>query len=218
MRAHNPCSIVIALWLVVSALPAEAQAQGVWFPALGLPEVDTHPSDFYARLRLDVAPRDAVVYVDGFVAGEVDDYDGLFQRLPLVPGHHEIVVHLNGYRALRQTLYLGPGAKHTIRDRLMPLMPGEAGEPPPAPKAPVPLPPPIVWRLGTLSLHVQPAGASVFIDGGLWRGPRVGGRLIVHLPEGPHRVRVETRGYQPFDVGVELRADETTTFNVSLVQ
>ena len=35
----------------------------------------------------------------------VDDYDGVFQRLQLVPGHHEIVVYHQGYRTLRQNLY-----------------------------------------------------------------------------------------------------------------
>ena len=39
-----------------------------------------------AALRLKVEPRDAEVYVDGFYAGLVDDFDGAMQKLKIVPG------------------------------------------------------------------------------------------------------------------------------------
>jgi hypothetical protein len=39
-----------------------------------------------ASVRLVVTPREAEVYVDGYLAGTVDDYDGIFQRLHLRPG------------------------------------------------------------------------------------------------------------------------------------
>ena len=42
-----------------------------------------------AQIRCLVTPREASVYVDGFYAGIVDDFDGLFQRLPVTPGGHE---------------------------------------------------------------------------------------------------------------------------------
>ena len=35
-------------------------------------------------------PRDAAVYVDGYYAGIVDDFDGVFQRLTLEVGPHRI--------------------------------------------------------------------------------------------------------------------------------
>jgi hypothetical protein len=181
-------------------------------------------------LRLLVVPREAAVYVDGYAAGTVDDYDGIFQRLKLVPGHHEIVVYLNGYRTLRQHLYMAPGSRYTIKHTLEPLGPGEAAAPQPVPRflppmgAPmtgVPLPPPkrpALQRFGALALRVQPADASVFIDGELWRGPQAADRLMTQLPEGSHRIRVEKAGYQLFAVDVDVRAGETTSFSVSLVQ
>src|ERR1035437_4172470 len=36
--------------------------------------------DTAAQVHLKVTPRDAAVYVDGYYAGIVDDFDGLFQR------------------------------------------------------------------------------------------------------------------------------------------
>ena len=41
-------------------------------------------------MRFDVKPNDASVYVDGYYAGVVDDFDGAFQRLRTAPGGHEI--------------------------------------------------------------------------------------------------------------------------------
>jgi hypothetical protein len=164
------------------------------------------------------------------MAGEVDNFDGLFQNLPLVPGHHEIVVYLDGHRALRQKLYLGPGSRQTIKDTLVPLGPGEAAEPRPVPRplppmvAPmtgVPLPPPVRSadeRVGTLALRVAPADATVFVDGEVSRGPQAADRLVIPLLEGPHRIRVEKQGYQLFAVDIDVRAGETTSLSVSLVR
>jgi hypothetical protein len=51
-------------------------------------------------LKLKVKQRQAEVYVDGYFAGSVDDYDGMFQQLRLEPGPHRIEVRLDGYEPL----------------------------------------------------------------------------------------------------------------------
>jgi hypothetical protein len=51
-------------------------------------------------LRLRVSPRSAEVYVDGYFAGKVDDFDGAFQRLKLPPGPHRVDVQADGYETL----------------------------------------------------------------------------------------------------------------------
>jgi hypothetical protein len=50
--------------------------------------------DNSADLRIQATPRETEVYVDGSRAGIVDDYDGIFQRLHLLPGDHEITLYL----------------------------------------------------------------------------------------------------------------------------
>ncbi len=50
-----------------------------------------------AAVRLEVKPREAEVYVDGYRAGVVDDFDGIFQRLRLRPGEHDLTIYLAGY-------------------------------------------------------------------------------------------------------------------------
>ena len=57
-------------------------------------------------MRLLVDPEDTKVYVDGYFAGEVDDFDGFTQRLNLAPGRHEILLKKDGYRTHRIKLYL----------------------------------------------------------------------------------------------------------------
>jgi len=109
------------------------------YPAFGFPPF-LLPGDPTVTLRFLVTPRDAGVFVDGYAAGSVDHFDGLFQRLRIVPGPHEIVVYHTGYRSFRQNLYFNPGSNHTIRHTMDPLGPGEAPEPPPVPRA-MPLPP-----------------------------------------------------------------------------
>lgn len=208
---------------------------GQWFPyphpVFGFPPGVYH-HDAAVSLRLQVTPREASVFVDGYAAGVVDDYDGVFQRLRLVPGPHEIVIYHPGYRSLRQNIYYNPGSTHTIRHRLDPLVPGEALEPPPVPRVPPapPMPgqpgvPPAAdstrtpegaW-VGTLALRVQPGDATVLVDGEPWKGPQTQDRLVIQLPEGPHRVRIERPGFETFVVDVDVRAGETTSFNVSLL-
>lgn len=97
--------------------------------------------DDRAEVRVLVQPEDASVYVDGYYAGIVDDFNGFFHRLPLSPGGHEFVLYRDGYRTVHQKLYLSPNSTVKLRYTMEKLGPGEASEPPPE-APPVPPPPP----------------------------------------------------------------------------
>jgi PEGA domain-containing protein len=84
--------------------------------------------------RVLVTPKRAEVFVDGYRAGIVDDFDGAFQRLHVTPGGHEITLFLPGYRTLTERVYFGEGSTVKIRETMAPLAPGEKSEPPPAPE------------------------------------------------------------------------------------
>jgi PEGA domain len=228
----------VALMLAFPTTPAEAQPHhhsvgfSQWYP-YPYPPFGVPPGNGAVSLRVQVTPREAQVFVDGFAAGVVDDYDGVFQRLRLIPGPHEIVVYHTGHRTFRQNIYYNPGSTHTIRYTLDRLMPGERQEPQPVPRALLPPPgipgqpgaPPNAesgrvpegTRVGTLALRVQPGDATVAVDGEPWRGPQTQDRFVIQLAEGPHRVRIEKPGFQTFAVDVDVRAGETTSFNVSLL-
>jgi hypothetical protein len=55
-------------------------------------------------LRLKVVPREAEVYVDGFYAGRVDDFDGAMQKLKIVQGSHRIELRAEGYETASFTV------------------------------------------------------------------------------------------------------------------
>jgi hypothetical protein len=148
--------------------------------------------DNRAELRVMVTPRMAAVYIDGFYAGVVDDFDGIFQPLHLPPGGHQIALYMEGFRTVYHNVYLQPGSTLKLRDTLEPLPRGVRSEPPPvappvppppdgsyrSPRTPSPFPPqppaqaPSPTKqaegFGTLEIRVQPAGADVTIDGERW--------------------------------------------------
>jgi hypothetical protein len=51
-------------------------------------------------LRLKVKPNTASVYVDGYYAGTVDDFDNSFQKLSIALGTHKIEISAPGYQPL----------------------------------------------------------------------------------------------------------------------
>ena len=57
-------------------------------------------------LRIIVEPEKTRVYVDGYYAGIVDDFDGILQRLNVPPGRHEITLKLEGYRTQHFKVYV----------------------------------------------------------------------------------------------------------------
>ena len=72
------------------------------------------------ELRLIVSPRSADVYVDGYFAGRVDDYDGIFQALKLEAGAHHIQIVAQGYSPLDFDVRIEPNRKITYRGALRP--------------------------------------------------------------------------------------------------
>jgi hypothetical protein len=86
----------------------------------------TFPFDDFddaGSLRLQVEPRDAQVYVDGYYAGVVDDFDGHFQHLDLSPRPHRVEIRAPGYQPLVFDVVIQPHHKTDYRGRLLPSTP-----------------------------------------------------------------------------------------------
>jgi hypothetical protein len=198
-----------------------------------------------ASVRLDVKPRDAQVYVDGYYAGLVDEFDGALQRLHVLPGQHEIVIYKEGYRSVHERLYLSANSSRKLTHELEKLAAGEANEPVPTPAAEPQTPPsgpdgyapPRQGRrgpsprpgtqppagtaregaTGSVAIRVQPDDAEILIDGERWAGTTDDDRLVVQLNEGRHQVEVRKPGYRPVTLDVEVRRGEIAPVNVSLL-
>ena len=198
-----------------------------------------------ASLRLEVKPRDAEVYVDGYRAGTVDNFDGVFQRLRMPPGEHSVVLYRDGFRKVEQQIYLGHGANQNVKLELEKLGAGEETGPRPVPPPPDERaeqqareprpedprrgrggPPPDVTveqdpgprSFGVLALNVQPADAEILIDGAPWTIPAGESRLNLQLPAGRHRVEIRKTGFATYTEEVAVQAGRRLALNVSLIR
>ena len=83
-----------------------------------------YPGDYSRRddgaVRLKVKPEEAEVYVDGYYAGRVDDFDGIFQRLRIEPGPHRIEMRADGYAPLVFEVRVLPDRTITYEGELKP--------------------------------------------------------------------------------------------------
>jgi hypothetical protein len=192
-----------------------------------------------ASLRLQVEPKETEVFIDGYYAGTVDDFDGFFQRLHLEPGEHDVQLYLAGHRTVRQKVYLQPTGTFRVKHTMEPLAAGETPDPRPNPPA---APPPQRDRydafgrrdpsgqperpaassrdsqFGALAIRVQPQQAEILVDGERWDGPDRSDRLVIQLAEGEHRIEVRREGFTTYSSTVQVHRGETTTLNVSLVR
>jgi len=186
-----------------------------------------------ASLRVLVNPAEARVYVDGYYAGVVDDFDGLLQRLHVTPGRHEITVKLEGYKSHRMRVYVGPdatlklhydmekGTGETMEDLT-------GGAPPPErevrneaeeddyepPAARFGDERSLPAESGKLRLSVEPQDASVYVDGAFRGSGREAQSL--ELAPGRHRIEVVRPGFRTAERDVEVPAGETTRLEVTL--
>ncbi|MEE2791805.1 MAG: PEGA domain-containing protein [Acidobacteriota bacterium] len=180
-------------------------------------------------VRLEVKPVETEVYVDGYYAGVVDSYDGFFQRLYLTPGKHKLELRLQGYRSIKQALYLPAGSTFHIKNLMKPVGDGIKTRRPtqtfaePHREAPPSstrlhrggVPTPDANSRGTVAIRVQPADATVRIDDEEWQSPD-GSRLDLELSVGRHRIDVDRAGYESHTTVIQIRPEEKTLVNISL--
>ena len=206
-----------------------------WWPRVAYPYWYVPRYDHRAQVRVKATPEEAAVYVDGFYAGIVEDFDGIFERLPVTPGGHEITLYLDGYVTARWRLYLQPGSDLTLRATLERGPAGAASEPPSV-APPVPAPPEGTYSLprvpareltkaqpapasvagfGTIVVHASPGTATVRIDGDecLSSAP---GYCEAYVAPGSHKVEVTLPGHQPFVREVKVQEGKSETLNVTL--
>jgi hypothetical protein len=178
-----------------------------------------------SSLRLQVSPRTTEVFVDGYYAGTVDEYDGIFQRLRLEPGEYEMALYLPGYRTVTQRVLMQPDRTLKIKHEMVPLGPSDSPEPRPAATGEPSLrglsaadsgPQNRDASFGAIAVRVQPADADVLIDGERWEGPSNDEALVLDIAPGTHRVEVRKDGYRGYATQIDVQAGETAPINVSL--
>ncbi len=69
-------------------------------------------------LRLKVKPGNAQVLVDGYFVGEIDNFDGSFQKLAIEAGAHKVEVRAEGYEPVQFDVMVAPGETITYKGEL----------------------------------------------------------------------------------------------------
>ena len=69
---------------------------------------------------------------------------------------------------------------------------------------------------GTLDLRVQPADATVRIDGQQWVTSEQG-HFVVQVSDSSHHVEISKLGYRPFSTEIAVREGKAVPLNVSLI-
>jgi hypothetical protein len=72
-------------------------------------------------VKLKVRQRDAEVWVDGYYAGSVDDFDGAFQALKLDSGAYRIEIRKPGFETLTFDVRVQPERTITFRGDMRPI-------------------------------------------------------------------------------------------------
>jgi hypothetical protein len=182
-------------------------------------------------VRVLVDPAEARVYVDGYYAGTVDDYDGLFQRLSVSSGRHEIALKLEGYKTHRMKVYVAPDSTLKLHYDLQKGV-GESFEDL-SKDAPESEPrrdeeqerrwsesearvekDEMTAIGGRLELSIRPEDASVYVDGAFRGSAREASTL--RLAPGQHRIEVVRPGYRTLEKQVDIAPGQTTDVKVEL--
>jgi len=187
-------------------------------------------------LRIIVDPEKTRVYVDGYYAGIADDFDGIFQRLNVPPGRHDITLKLEGYRTQHFKVYVPVDDTIKIHYDMV----RGAGEATSDQFAGVPADYARVEDLddeagrrgdddgrydrrddsrdqgdtGSVRLQVSPRDASVYIDGEFRGSGRQSANL--RLRPGRHRIEVVRPGYRTVEREIEVEAGRSTELEFDL--
>ena len=184
------------------------------------------PNGGSGAIRVLVAPPKTRVYVDGYYAGIVNDFDGVFQRLYVAPGGHEIALKLDGYLTHRVKVYLAPGATLKLHhdmvvgvgpDTLEDLAGSAERYDPGAGQAnpEATLAPPQNER-GQLRFAIKPPDASIYLDGRFWGTGR--GEPELELPPGRHHVEIVRPWFLTAERDVEIQPGRTERLELVLTQ
>lgn len=194
-------------------------------------------------VRVLVDQPKARVYVDGYYAGEVDDFDGMFQRLHVEPGEHDITIKLEGFKTHNFTVYVPDQGTLKLRWEL------EPGEGHDGSGDPTLAPPRREARrgrddryrrdgdrwsyedrdrtenrdrdlerardtFGSVRFDVRPGDASVYVDGAFRGAARELSSL--ELPAGEHRIEIVRPGFRTYEREVTVNQGDSVDVSVEL--
>ena len=70
---------------------------------------------------MKIKPREAQVYVDGYLVGDVDSFDGAFQKLGIESGGHRVELKADGYEPIQFDVLITVGETVTYKGEMKPI-------------------------------------------------------------------------------------------------
>ena len=170
-------------------------------------------------LDLDLEPQDAEVFVDGYLVGNADQFDGYPDYLWLEEGTYEVAFFRHGYQTLFRQYTIYPGVIVEVDDRMRK---GEAVRPEPSgggyPPETEPVGPASGEAFGRIALSGSPSDAAVYLDGHFVGTAGEISRLSEGLlvEPGDHVVELVRPGYGSERRPVSVAAGERIDFDLGL--
>lgn len=219
-----------------------------WYgPRGGYPPAYPRGGERYGALDTDLSPERAEVWIDGRKVGLADDFDGFPSYLWLEEGTYDVVFYLPGYTTLSRQYSIYPGLVIDVEDRLErgeavhPLDLGppsherrderlrrdrerreglEAGSPEPEARGALRSDDWLDARgePGRLRLRIEPADASIYLDGRFVGTGNDLARLRAGLliDSGRHTLEVVRPGFGSVEREVEIEQGEETELSIEL--
>jgi hypothetical protein len=180
-----------------------------------------------AVILTKLSPSGAEILLDGEAVGYAKDYDGRWDSLSIVPGHHTITLRTEGYTTRVIDIDARPGASYVFSDDLK-RGEGEervALEAPPEPKGndfhattATPAPAQASVARGRLRVHVEPEDAAVYLDGEYLGLAGELSRLHGSIPvaTGSHRLEVVRPGFETSVTTIDVSGESVAEARVTL--
>jgi len=197
--------------------------------------------DYYysGKVKTKIKPDSARVYVNGYLVGTADDFNGPFQYLHLKPGEYRMTFREKGYAPYMADVFVRPGHTTKVKFRLeegadiipegvdLAILPPEEAESGSDDIARGEAESGAEEKTGSathyldsgrLILTLQPVDASIYIDGQFWGSlENARNRLgVIRLEPGDHVLEITRPGYLSIKRGVTVEKDRDLALNISL--
>lgn len=176
------------------------------------PVVVTEPAEPpVGRIRLQVEPSGAQVFVDGVYAGRARDFDGYPDFLLRPFGEHRVTLALEGFKTVHFVVQANPARVVTLDVALVPVQPNA-----PPPEA-------VAYDLqveqsGALRFAVKPSDATVYVDdayyGVVSDFSAEGAGLM--LQAGAHKVELVRPGFKTYLIRTQIKPGETRMITLAM--
>ena len=140
-----------------------------------------------AALTIQTEPSGASILLDGKPPQVPPN---IFTHVPLGP--HQISAALENYEPIRQDIQVREGMSSDVRLQLKPLQ-----------------------EIAALSVHTEPSGAAVLLDG---KPPQVPPNVFTHVPYGPHELSANLENYEPIKQDIQVHKGMSSDIHLQLKQ